>query len=237
MKPRFWIPCVAALTIILAGCETGTQTKRSQPLMTKAVVYSTQATIVATNPATRELTLEVPNKPGDNFFDVYVGDEVENLSEVRLGDRIGVSYIQAVFVDLFRAGEVDPGIGFIAAVGSAAPHQSPHGSWPREYPWLPSSRRSTRRTGLLPSEGPRGFPRCSRSAIPKNSMTSRPATKSKPRLHGPGSRTSRLARRGDRGTNGMCLHPSKAALRLVDGIRRRGVAPTIDSILSPKGGG
>jgi len=125
MKPRFSIACVVALAIVLAGCETGSQTRQGQPLMTKAVVYSTQATIVAANPATRELTLEVPNKPGDNFFDVYVGDEIGDLSAVRLGDRIRVSYIEAVFVDLFRAGEVDPGIGFVTAAGSAAPHQSP----------------------------------------------------------------------------------------------------------------
>jgi len=116
---------LVALVFGVTGCSTDSQTREGQPLMTRAVVYSTQAMIVRANEATREFTLEVPNKPGDNFFDVYVGDEVGNLSEVRLGDRITVSYTQAVFVDLFRAGEVDPGIGFVEAVGTAAPHQSP----------------------------------------------------------------------------------------------------------------
>lgn len=54
-----------------------------------------------------------------------VSDDVENLSQIRFGDRVTVKYIEAVFVDLFQAGEVDPGIGFSAAVGTAPPHARP----------------------------------------------------------------------------------------------------------------
>jgi len=119
---------IAALAIFLAGCETYTQTKQEktqgEPLLATAVVYSTQAIVVRANYETRELTLEVPNKPGDNFFDVSVSDDLD-LSRVRLGDRLTVRYIEAVFVDLFRAGDVDPGIGFAAAVGASPPHARP----------------------------------------------------------------------------------------------------------------
>lgn len=93
--------------------------------MVEAVVHSTQATIVGVNYETREVTLEVPNKPGDNFFDVTVGEEVENLSQIRFGDRVTVRYVEAVFVELFRPGQVDPGVGFATAIGTAPPHARP----------------------------------------------------------------------------------------------------------------
>jgi hypothetical protein len=94
-------------------------------LLGEGAVFSTQATVVAADYATRELTLEVPNKPGDNFFDVYVGEDFGDLSQVRLGDRLTVSYVQAVFVDLFQPGEVDPKVGFAEAIGTAPPHTLP----------------------------------------------------------------------------------------------------------------
>lgn len=56
------------VAIGLSGCTTDTQTKQGQPLMAKAVVYSTQATIAGVNYDTREVTLEAPNKPGTIFL-------------------------------------------------------------------------------------------------------------------------------------------------------------------------
>jgi hypothetical protein len=125
MRTAFSVACIATLALWIAGCTTSPQAPAGQPLLGKAAVFSTQATVVAADYATRELTLEVPNKPGDNFFDVYVGEDFGDLSEVRLGDRLTVSYIEAVFVDLFRPGDVDPGIGFAEAIGTAPPHQRP----------------------------------------------------------------------------------------------------------------
>lgn len=125
MKFRMFGLVALGVAMGFSACSTGTQTTKGQPLLMKAAVYSTQATIVGINAGTREVTLEVPNKPGDNFFDVAVSDDVENLSHVRFGDRVTVEYVEAVFVDLFEAGEVDPGVGFAAAVGTAPPHERP----------------------------------------------------------------------------------------------------------------
>lgn len=125
MRTAFRTACFAALALGLANCTTSPEAPTGQPLLGQAAVFSTQATVVAADYATRELTLEVPNKPGDNFFDVYVGGDFGDLSQVRLGDRLTFSYIEAVFVDLFQPGEVDPGIGFAEAIGTAPPHQRP----------------------------------------------------------------------------------------------------------------
>ena len=125
MGTAFRTAGIAALALWMSGCTTSPQAPTGQPLLGEAAVFSTQATVVAADYTTRELTLEVPNKPGDNFFDVYVGEDFGDLSQVRLGDRLRVSYIEAVVVDLFQPGEVDPGIGFVEAIGTAPPHQRP----------------------------------------------------------------------------------------------------------------
>ena len=116
---------VFGLLIGLSGCSSVSQPKQGEPLLTKAALVAAQATVVAVNYATREVALEVPNKPGNTFVDVTVSDDVKNLSQVRLGDRVTVEYIEAVLVDLFRAGEVEPGVNLTVAAATAPPGARP----------------------------------------------------------------------------------------------------------------
>jgi hypothetical protein len=125
MKITFLSTLIIAAALGIGGCSTGSQTKQGEPLLAKAAVVSTGATIVRVNYETREVTLEVPNKPGDNFVTVRVSDDVKNLEQVRFGDHVNVSYIEAVFIDLFQPGEVEPGIGLATATGAAKPGQRP----------------------------------------------------------------------------------------------------------------
>ena len=116
---------IFGLLIGLSGCSSVSQPKQGEPLLTKAALVAAQATVVAVNYATREVTLEVPNEPGNTFVDVTVSDAVKNLSQVRLGDRVTVEYIEAVLVDLFRAGEVEPGVNLTVAAATAPPGARP----------------------------------------------------------------------------------------------------------------
>lgn len=116
---------IFGLLIGLSGCSSVSQPKQGEPLLTKAALVAAQATVVAVNQATREVTLEVPSKPGNTLVDVTVSDDVKNLSQVRLGDRVTVEYIEAVFVDLFRAGEVEPGVNVTVAAATAPPGARP----------------------------------------------------------------------------------------------------------------
>jgi undecaprenyl pyrophosphate phosphatase UppP len=127
MNMNLLIALIIAVVIGIAGCSTDSQTRQGEPLVAAATVISTQATIVRVNQKTREVTLEVPNKPGDNFVDVRVSDDVKNLSQMRTGDRVTVSYIEAVVVDLFQPGEVEPGIRAATVTGTAKPGQRPAG--------------------------------------------------------------------------------------------------------------
>jgi Cu/Ag efflux protein CusF len=113
------------LVIGVSGCSSVSQPNQGEPLLTKAAVVSAQATIVGINYDTREVTLEIPNKPGDNFVDVVVSDDVQNLSQIRFGDQVTVEYIEAVSVTLFRAGEVEPGVDVTVAAANAVPGARP----------------------------------------------------------------------------------------------------------------
>jgi len=156
MRTTFCIACIAALALWTTGCTTSPEAPTGQPLLGKAAVFSTAATVVTADYATGELTLEVPNKPGDNFFDVYVGQDFGDLSQVRLGDRLRVSYIQAVVVDLFRPGEVDPGIGFAEVIGTAPPHQQPARAVAEGVSVVAVVEGIDRENELVALEGPKG---------------------------------------------------------------------------------
>ena len=116
---------VLGLIVGVSGCSSVSQPKQGEPLLTQAAVVSAQATIVGINYDTREVTLEIPNKPGDNFVDVVVSDDVKNLSQIRFGDQVTVEYIETVSVTLFRAGEVKPGVDVTVAAANAAPGARP----------------------------------------------------------------------------------------------------------------
>jgi hypothetical protein len=116
---------IFGLIIGISGCSSINQSNQGEPLLSKAAIVSTQATVVGVNYQTREVRLEVPNKPGDNFVDLILGDDVKNLSQVRFGDQVTVQYIEAVSVDLFRAGEVEPGVGVTVAAANAPPGARP----------------------------------------------------------------------------------------------------------------
>jgi Cu/Ag efflux protein CusF len=125
MKLNLTSLLVFALVVGVSGCSSVSQPRQGEPLLTKAAIVSAQATIVGINYDTREVTLEIPNKPGDNFFDVVVSDDVKNLSQIRFGDRVTVEYIEAVSVSLFRAGEAEPGVDVVVTEANAPPGARP----------------------------------------------------------------------------------------------------------------
>ena len=125
MKLNLKILFLFGLILGIAGCSSVDSRGKGSPLLSKMVVVTVQATVLDVDHETREVTLEVPGEAGDYRLDLVVGDEVRNLSQVRSGDRVTVDYVEAVSVDLFRAGEVEPGVEVTAAVARAVPGTRP----------------------------------------------------------------------------------------------------------------
>jgi hypothetical protein len=126
------------------------------PMFAKGTVVSTQATIVRVNQKDRVVTLEVPNKPGDNFVDVSVGDNVKNLDQIRFGDRVTVKYVEAVFVQLLRHGKAEPGIDVAAAAARAEPGQRPAGAVAKKVSVIAVVEAVDKEDKLVTLRGPKG---------------------------------------------------------------------------------
>lgn len=125
MKLNFGKWFLFGLILGVAGCSAVDSRDQGSPLLAKMVVVTVQATVLDIDHETREVTLELPGEAADNRLDIVVDDEVKNLSQVRSGDRVTVDYIEAVSVDLFRAGEVEPGVEVTATVARAVPGTRP----------------------------------------------------------------------------------------------------------------
>ena len=125
MKLNLKILFLFGLILGVAGCSSFDTRHQGDPLLSRMVLVTVQASVLDIDHKTREVTLEVPGEAGDNRLDLVVGDEVKNLSRVRSGDRVTVDYIEAVSVDLFRAGEVEPGVEITTADARAVPGTRP----------------------------------------------------------------------------------------------------------------
>jgi hypothetical protein len=155
---------ITAAAIGITACSTESQTRpettdqplQGQPLFAKGTVVSTQATIVRVNQKDRVVTLEVPNKPGDNFVDVSVGDNVKNLDQIRFGDRVTVKYVEAVFVQLLRHGKAEPGIDVAAAPARAEPGQRPAGAVAKKVSVIAVVEAVDKEDKLVTLRGPKG---------------------------------------------------------------------------------
>ena len=123
MKLNFATLSAVCLIATSVGC-TSTPTPEGEPLLTKAVVLSAQGNVVGVDYRDRIIKLETPDAPRE-WLEVAVSDDVQNLAQVRTGDRLRVEYIEAITISLFRPGDVEPGIDVNVARERAAPGERP----------------------------------------------------------------------------------------------------------------
>ncbi len=64
----------------------------------------------------------------DEVIVMEVGDEVRNLDQVKVGDRVVTEFKEAVAVDLKKGGGMEQGAGVEASAGRAEPGMKPSGS-------------------------------------------------------------------------------------------------------------
>jgi hypothetical protein len=104
---------------------TGQGTVESgKPGIIEAVVTKIEATVEAIDHENRKVTLKGPE--GKTLI-IDVEERVKNLPQVEVGDLVTVEYIEAVTIQVFAEGDVEPGVTAVAAVASAEPGQKPAG--------------------------------------------------------------------------------------------------------------
>lgn len=86
------------------------------------------ATVAKINHDTREVTLKAED---GQEFSFVASDEVQNLPQVKVGDRLTVTYVEALAYEVMKGGKAADG-GTVVAGGRAEPGSKPAGVIARE---------------------------------------------------------------------------------------------------------
>lgn len=141
MNKHFLKYLLLAGVIAIAGCdaekkaaqpekaaqaeETTPAVTQEKPTISKAVTTTAEATVTAINHETREVTLQ--NTSGESFTFI-AGDEVRNLAQVEVGDRLVVEYMEAINIKVLSPGEAELGAAGSAAASRAELGEKPGGA-------------------------------------------------------------------------------------------------------------
>jgi len=123
----------ASLAMVLVALSATTMASAAEPqqaLPAEAIVSSTEvtATVTKIDQATREVTL----KPEDgDEFSFVASDEVKNLGQVKVGDRVTVTYAEALAYEVKKGGAVASPTTVVAGK-SADPGAKPAGAIARQ---------------------------------------------------------------------------------------------------------
>lgn len=116
-------------------------------------VITATATVQSINHRTRMVTLRRSDGERVRF---HVGDEVQNLSQVRRGDQVNIAYYQSVALRLRKPGSAKTGVTVDTGAARAEPGELPAGAVARELTVTSKVVAVDRRSGAvtlkLPSE-------------------------------------------------------------------------------------
>ena len=133
MKGR-WIVSMSLLAAgVLGGCTKRlteptpppvavSKTVAGQGQVAQVNTIQAEATVVSVEARRRRLTLRGPDGQMESL---RVGPEVRNLAQVRRGDRVVATYVEAVAIRLVPKGAATPGVTVDAASDRAALGQLP----------------------------------------------------------------------------------------------------------------
>jgi hypothetical protein len=100
-------------------------TEAKKPSVKRERTTQATATVEAIDLDTRVVTLKGPT---GKLFDITAGPQVKNLPQVKVGDRVEITYFESVAVKVFKPGEMPQGAAAtIAAERLAKPGEKPSG--------------------------------------------------------------------------------------------------------------
>jgi hypothetical protein len=96
------------LALVAAAMVTGALAQEPGKPVVNNTMQQAQATVLAIDPATREVSLRGPRGP----FSVVVSSEVKNLDKVHVGDKVVVSYYAGIAAQMVKGATkaVDPAV-------------------------------------------------------------------------------------------------------------------------------
>ena len=126
MKYKLLIVGIIAFTVSFSPLYASEQdtTASEKPRVEEVIASKIEAIVEAVDYEKRMVTLKGPD--GESVI-IEVQDKVKNFAQVEVGDLLTVEYIEAVSIQVFAAGEVEPGAAAVAVVGKAKLGQKPAG--------------------------------------------------------------------------------------------------------------
>ena len=124
MIPRLSMSLLFFLTLALSSSQlfAADDLKR---VAERENVEKVAAVVEAINVQNRIVTLRSLTR--DASVVMEVGDEVRNLDQVKVGDRVVVEFLEAIAVDLKKGGGMTPSAGIGGAAARAKPGEKPAG--------------------------------------------------------------------------------------------------------------
>lgn len=117
MRTSNWAPAAIAAVLVLSACAA----PPPKPVVRENLVQRT-ATVESIDQASRLVTLRGED---GNGFTVQVSDEVRNLDQVKEGDKVSVSFFEALAAEVRKPGEGVQGVQADVAAVRAEPGERP----------------------------------------------------------------------------------------------------------------
>jgi hypothetical protein len=130
-----------ASIIAITGCDKGEKTAQPEttpaakeakaaalqqkPSLKEKAIVTLEANVTAINHETRQVTLQDAEGESMTFI---ASDEVRNLAQVEVGDKLMVEYLQAIEIRVLAPGEAEVAAQEIVAGGKADPGEKPAGA-------------------------------------------------------------------------------------------------------------
>ena len=122
--------------IMITGCNKAEKTAQpaaaptatapqEKPEIKNEALLTLRATVTAINQETREVTLQ--DSEGETIT-IVAGDEVRNLAQVKVGDKLKVDYLQTTQIQVLKPDEAEVGAQQIVAGERAEPGEKPSGT-------------------------------------------------------------------------------------------------------------
>jgi hypothetical protein len=128
-------------------------------------ITTVTATVVALDVEKRMVTLKGPK---GNEFPLQVGDEVKNLAQVKVGDKVDVGFYESLAWNVKKAGDGAPGVSEKAGAAAAAPGERPAGAVGKQVTVTATIEAIDLAKGTVTLKGPEGNSKTIKARDPKN---------------------------------------------------------------------
>ena len=109
---------------VVMGAEKKVAKEGEKPAIEESTLVTVTATVEAIDQKTRMVTLKGPQ---GNSVTFKAGEQIKNLSQVKVGDSVLAKYYESVAVEVKKPGEAKPGVTTQEAVTRAKPGETPKG--------------------------------------------------------------------------------------------------------------